>query len=260
MQNQYGLSRNVPSHIKRAIRQRCGFGCVLCGLAFYDYEHFNPDFVDAREHNPEGMTLLCPNCNQKRARGRLSAASVADANANPRCLQQGFANESFDFGGEPIEVKFAGSSYYNCRHIIVINDLPILTVAPPLNPGEPVRLSGVFVNDQGRVTLRIIDNRFLVNTNNWDVECVGPQIKIRDGIGEIALHIEMAPPNGIAIRRIEMRFQGVHLRGDDNALLISVNGSPWSRFAVNEARDCDTGMLIENGPRAANDPLFDFGE
>ena len=56
--NDHGLSRTIPEGVKREVRQRCGFGCVICGLGFYDYEHFAPDFVDATEHNPAGMTLL----------------------------------------------------------------------------------------------------------------------------------------------------------------------------------------------------------
>ncbi|MHB0562224.1 hypothetical protein ACX3RA_15640, partial [Escherichia coli] len=57
--NKHGLSRRIPETIKRQIRQRCGFGCVICGFGFYDYEHFKPDFVDAKVHDPNGMTLLC---------------------------------------------------------------------------------------------------------------------------------------------------------------------------------------------------------
>ena len=109
--NKHGLSRTIPGPVKRIIRQRCGFGCVICGLGFYDYEHFDPDFADATEHNPEGMTLLCSQCNQSRGRGRLSRETVAKANKNPKCLREGYANEMFDFHSEPIEIKFAGVSF-----------------------------------------------------------------------------------------------------------------------------------------------------
>ena len=57
--NKHGLSRYIPEAIKREVRQRCGFGCVICGFGFYDYEHFDPDFADAKFHDPNGMTLLC---------------------------------------------------------------------------------------------------------------------------------------------------------------------------------------------------------
>ena len=75
----YWLIRTVLADVKRAIRQRCGFSYVVCGLGFYDYEHFDPDFQDATEHNPRGMTLLCSQCNQKRARSQLPAMPGAIA-------------------------------------------------------------------------------------------------------------------------------------------------------------------------------------
>ena len=32
-------SRNMPLPIQREVRQRCGFGCVVCGLPLYEYDH-----------------------------------------------------------------------------------------------------------------------------------------------------------------------------------------------------------------------------
>ncbi|MFX1675233.1 hypothetical protein PWR63_23785 [Paraburkholderia sp. A2WS-5] len=259
-ENRYGLSRRVPAGVRREVRRRCGFGCVICGLAYYDYEHFDPDFVDAREHNPAGMTLLCPNCNQKRARGRLSADTVATANANPKCLQQGFASELLDFASEPIDVKFAGVSFYDCRHLIVVNGIPILSVAPPAEPGLPMRLSGIFTDDTGRVTLKIDNNRFSVNPENWDVECTGPRIRILSARGEVALHLEMDPPNGIAIEQLNMSFGGAHLRGNSDILELSIREGQWNQLQQVSVARCHTGIAINVGPAAANDPYFEVEE
>ncbi|WP_262313847.1 hypothetical protein [Klebsiella quasipneumoniae] len=131
VRNKYGLSRSIPADVKREIRKRCGFGCVICGLGFYEYEHFNPDFADAMEHNPKGMTLLCSQCNQKRARGRLSVQTVTKANANPKCLEQGFANEMFDFHDEPININLSGVNFYDCMNLIVVNGRSMLSIQPP---------------------------------------------------------------------------------------------------------------------------------
>lgn len=55
--NKYGLSRNIPNHIKRAVRQKCGFGCVICGLFICDFDHYAPSFSEAKKHNPDGITF-----------------------------------------------------------------------------------------------------------------------------------------------------------------------------------------------------------
>lgn len=258
MRNKHGLRRTVPADVRREVRQRCGFGCVICGLGFYDYEHFDPDFAEATEHNPAGMTLLCSQCNQKRARGRLSAATVAAANANPKCLQQGFSSELFDFGSEPIEVGFAGVTFYDCRHLVVVNGRPLLSVSPPRDPGEPVLLSGLFTDANGRVTLTIENNVWSVGTENWDVECVGPRLTIRSAPGDISLALRMVPPTRLIVEHLEMRIDGVHFRGDAETLEISMNGRDWNRWQGCSVRNCMIGIAIENGRRAANDSIYDI--
>jgi hypothetical protein len=62
--NRFGLGRTIPAEIKLEVRKRCGFDCVRCGIGFYDYEHFAPDFKNATTHDPAGITLLCMQCNQ----------------------------------------------------------------------------------------------------------------------------------------------------------------------------------------------------
>lgn len=258
--NKHGLSRSVPRAVEREIRQRCGFGCVICGLAFYDYEHFAPDFVDATFHNPEGMTLLCSQCNQKRARGRLSAETVAAANANPRCLQQGYANEMFDFGVGGIEVLFAGISFTNCPDLIVVNDYPVLSIAPPEAQGEPFRLSGRFADRHGKTTLLIIENTFRSSVGNWDVEWVGPRLIVRRAAGEIALSLALHPPHRIDIERIDMFFKGVFFRGGAGKLETSFDGASWSTFRGVSLVNARIGMAFDVGlPRAANESFFSYG-
>jgi len=259
--NKHRLSRTVPPAIKREIRKRCGFGCVICGLGFYDYEHFDPDFVDATEHNPKGMTLLCSQCNQKRARGRLSAQTVAAANASPKCLERGFSSELFDFGSKPIEVKFAGVTFYDCRYLIVVNDRPLLAVSPPKEPGQPVLLSGLFADGNGKVTLTIEDNVFSVDSDNWDVECVGPRITIRSAHRDISLILKMEPPTGLVVERLDMQFQGVFLRGNLDLLETSFDGKRWARYAAVHMSHGYVGMAFDNRPnlpKPANDAKYEL--
>lgn len=254
--NKHGLSRTIPPFVKREVRQRCGFGCVICGFGFYDYEHFDPDFADATEHNPDGMTLLCSQCNQKRARGRLSAHTVAVANANPKCLQQGFASEMFDFHSEPIEIKFAGVTFYDCKHLIVVNERPILSVQPAIDDKSPVLLSGVFCDPAGRETLIINENEWSVDSKYWDVECIGPRITIRSSPGQIVLVLKMNSPTGIVVERFDMLFEGVRLKGDEEALKVCYDGENWNGYVCYSIRHCSTGINIITRPCAANDPVY----
>lgn len=242
--NKHGLGRYVPQETRREIRSRCGFGCVLCGLAYYDYEHFDPEFKDATKHDANGMTLLCMQCNQKRARGTLSAATVARANANPRCKQQGFASELFDFGPEPVEVQFAGVSFINCRTLIQVRGVDLLSFRPPEEEGSPLLLSGFLADATGATTLKIVDNEWSAGDENWDVEVVGPKITIRRGPGDIALQIKVMPPHKLAIEKIDMQIEGYFLEGDEKTLRISRDGKSWSSFTACSMRNCGIGISL----------------
>ena len=70
--NKHGLSRTIREDVKLQIRQNSKFGCVICRAAIYTYEHIEPVFVDAKEHDPDNMCLLCPNHQAESTSGVLS--------------------------------------------------------------------------------------------------------------------------------------------------------------------------------------------
>jgi hypothetical protein len=74
--NKLGLSRAIPEAIRRKIRQDSGFGCVICGLAIASYEHIDPEFHEATEHDPDKMTFLCEGCRSRVTRGVWSKDKV----------------------------------------------------------------------------------------------------------------------------------------------------------------------------------------
>lgn len=222
--NRYGLSRTVPPDIQIQIRQRCGFGCVICGTCFYDYEHFDPDFADARAHRPEGMTLLCMQCNQKRKRGILSRETVARWNQAPKCLQQGFAREWLDYGAHPIAISI-GSCTSSWGSVLTVDNESILAVRAPMGPGLPWMLSAKFADHLGRPTLTMEDNHLVVHASNWDVITKGPRIIVRPQKGKRSLVLKMEPPTTIRIEKIDMNWAGRTIRADKKRLQIKYPGN-----------------------------------
>ena len=94
--NRHGLSQDIPDPLKRALRQACGYGCVICGCAIYQYEHIGPTFTEAREHDPERMALLCGSCHDKKTRGLLSKETAMLARNSPFAKREGFSRVSLD--------------------------------------------------------------------------------------------------------------------------------------------------------------------
>lgn len=115
--NKHGLSRTIPEQIKREIRQQCGFGCVICGCAIYHYEHIDPVFAEAKEHEPSKMALLCGGCHDKVTRGYWSKNKVKRALEQPKCFEQNFSSAMFDVDWENSEVILGCARFINTPNI-----------------------------------------------------------------------------------------------------------------------------------------------
>jgi hypothetical protein len=106
--NKYRLDRYIPSNIRRQIRQNSGFGCVICGCAICEYEHVNPPFSSAREHDPDKMTFLCSNCHDKVTRKIWSKDKVVKAMKNPYSLINKQSRFKLDLTGSNSWINFGG--------------------------------------------------------------------------------------------------------------------------------------------------------
>ena len=83
----------IAHPMKREVRQRCGFGCVICGLRLYTYEHME-GWRKVHRHVVSEITLLCDRHQRERTNGLLPLAAVRDANANPHNTRTGVSHPS----------------------------------------------------------------------------------------------------------------------------------------------------------------------
>ena len=229
--NNHGLTRPIPAAVQQEVRRRCGFGCIICGVCFYDYEHFDPKYCDASEHKPQGITLLCMQCNQKRERGLLSLETVIRCNANPRCLQQGFSREWLDFGSHPVRIALGGSSFTWGAVLTVAGD-PILAVNKPALPGQPWLLSVKLADSHGRIAIEIQDNNLIAHSSSWDVKIKGSRIIVRERSRKRCLVLKMVPPTEIIFESLDMAWKGRLIKADSEILKIKhPNSAGWFRFS-----------------------------
>lgn len=72
----------------------------------------------------------------------------------------------------------------------------------------------------------------------------------------VALVLKMEPPTGLIVERLDMLYEGVRMKGDKDLLEVSINGGPLHRWQSCSMSNCHTGLAIQGGIRAANDPLY----
>ncbi len=198
--NTHGLSRHIPTEIKRQVRRRSRFGCVVCRRGFYQYEHIDPLFEDAREHDPARICCLCGGCHDDVTRGRISKALVAVRytevqQSSPESVQPPIGPLDFHDGRAELAI---GRLLYSpaVESVLQYHGRNIIRVQPSKRLDEPGKITASFTDHRGEEILRLEENEWVGSLNAWDIDVVGPKLTVRHAGGSVALQLRLDPPDG----------------------------------------------------------------
>lgn len=250
--NKYGLTRDIPEDVKRKVRQRCGFGCVICGNAIVQYEHFNPPFAQAKKHDPDGIALLCGGCHNEVTTGFGSKFLVSENSNNPFCLRRGYTAHRLKMENDYPIVVVGTTRWEKTITIFEVFGEPILQIEPPEKPNTPYLITGVFCDEEGNELFRIVKNEWIGSTSNWDITFSGGKVTIRIKLRDIALQLQYKPPSEIIITKINMYYKGARIFGDQNGLratapdksTISIGSSNFRGVSCRTAFSIDYSSVI----------------
>lgn len=209
--------------MKRIVRQRCGFGCVVCGLAIYDYEHVQPEFHDAKEHDPDCIVLLCPNHHALVTRGLNSKNRILEYARHPAALKRGFVNGFFEVGKGPLVVKFGGIVCQDTPKIISVGNIPLLEFRKPSDEDPYWHMSAIMADFFGNPLLSIQDSQWKAINSRWDIETSGNRIVIRNGARDIGLRLRHDPGNSLVFERAKLSFAGIKVECFEEGLATYTN-------------------------------------
>jgi len=245
--NKYGLTRDIPNDVARQVRQRDGFGCVICGNAFYIYEHFDPRFVEAKKHDPDGICLLCGTCERRKTSKLLSTESVKNAVIHPRCKEDGFSWGSLDIGTEHPEIILGSFTAYKVKVLVEIDGEEIFSVLPPERLGGPFRINARLSDPDGKPILEIVENEWRTFSENWDVELVGPRLSVRRNPGEIIMILRSEPPHRVVVERLQMQHRGTSIEAQEGRDIIvrTAGGAEFRGFGY-RGEECDVGIQVSS--------------
>ncbi len=238
-------SRNIPLPVQRDVRRRCGFGCVVCGMPLYEYEHML-GWANVQRHIADEITLLCDQHHREKTAGLLPIEAVREANANPFNLRGGVS--------KPYDLHFLGNA---CNAVLGSNTftfqyggMPTFTV--------PVGVDGVpllgFLLDDGHLLLQlrlfdetnspilqILNNQLVYSVSSWDIRLVGRNLVIRDAPRKILVDITFDVPNRIVINRGRFLFNGVEILLTPDYFLVVNNSTMMSQCHM---ENCHGGIII----------------
>ncbi|MEQ2010507.1 MAG: hypothetical protein ABMA26_27285 [Limisphaerales bacterium] len=215
--NKHGLSRDIPDPVMREVRQRCGFGCVMCGCAIIQYHHFAPEYSEAQAHLPKGITILCGTCHDRVTRGILGNDQIAEYDANPYCKREGFVEDMLFMSRDKIHFQI-GSATFRRHAVLLYDDEVLIGFAGPSEGQEPLRLFAKLTDEDGGALLTIQDNVWRAGVEHFDVQTEGKELTIRRKLRDVVLRMVLNPGGEIVLERLKMAYQGFQITVEEGRL------------------------------------------
>lgn len=230
--------------MQREIRQRCGFGCVICGLPLYEYEHML-EWATVQRHVADEITLLCPTHHIEKTKGLLSKEAVSDANKNPYNLKEGVSKPyNLNYSGDECEIILGGNSFrtkdkgYETQTIpIIVDDIPLIGFI--MSEGYLLLNLNLF-DEFNHFAVRIVNNELVYKAELWDVEFVGRNFIVRQASRDIFIDIIFEIPNKIIINRGRLLCNGIKVEITPESAVINETMT----FVGTKADNISAGIVI----------------
>lgn len=242
-ENKFGLKRYIPADIRAQIRRESHFGCVICGCLLVDYEHIEPEFNNAKEHNPEHMTLLCPDCHNRVTRKLISKKDVWKAKQNPQANKTKQVHDLLHIDTNDLEILIGNSKAKQCNIILTLYGKPIIWFEPPIEPDEPSKICAIFYNADGKIHSAINRNQISISTSSFDVQSTSTNIKIKhDNKTSLELSREGGVP--LKISRMIFRYLNCSISIDEFGKIIVNQGKSSFTLSKFHIENCKSAISV----------------
>ena len=238
-------SRNIPLPIQREVRKRCGFGCVICGVPLYEYDHLL-GWANVQRHVAEEITLLCDKHHREKTSGLLPNEDVLAANIAPFNLRAGVSKPyDLHFSGTECETIIGNNKFttldqgYGTVIIpLMIDEVPLIAFL--LTDGHLLLNLNLFDENNEQI-LRICNNQLWYATNPWDIDLKGKSLIIREASHSILIDITFNVPNQIVINRGRFLLNGVEILVRPQYVLLTNQKMLWKGC---EAHGVPGGLIL----------------
>ena len=175
---------HIPESIKRAVRQRCGFGCVICGMPVFDYEHIE-EYSKVKKHEEHNITLLCPNHHSATTTTKLTKERIIESDNNPYNIRKGncFTSSYNVVDNKNIDITIGSNTFTPPIFQNGNGEIQLITIHNneffSVHAEEHyLCVSFILTNIDGEVLLKADKGNLQIGINNFDYTYIGHVIKI----------------------------------------------------------------------------------
>lgn len=219
--NKHGLSRYIKASVKEKIRRDAGFGCVFCGCVLVEYEHIEPEFHNAKEHDPGKMTLLCPMCHDKVTKKHISKNKVWKAKESPKALKDGYVRDTLFVATDSLDINIGNARTSMMAIAIKLYGKPLFWFEPhSTEDGEEFRVCCIFYGPNGQPIAYINRNEYIAIVGKPDIVSKGSSLKITDKKLGCLLEISREGDEPLHIKRLfaQLYSTKVIIDGEDSPI------------------------------------------
>jgi hypothetical protein len=227
----------IPEAIKREVRQQCYFGCAICGMPFFQYDHIQ-EYSEVKEHKSNNLILLCPNHHSAKTTGKLSKDRIREAKRKPHNSNRPFTSSFKLEHSKQIKILLGNNEVIKTfetengeHHGIWINGFSFLTIH---SENSWLTVSLAITDDTGKILLAINKGELHATTAQWDYVYEGDNITVRAGLRKILLDIKLSD-NKLEVLKGSFFDNGSDGYKVDNGTLINyTKGQPcgWFQFST----------------------------
>ena len=164
------MTRNPPSHVKKALRAEIGFGCPVpgCGRPYLEWHHFDPPWHERHHHDAEGMIALCREHHIQADNGAFTKEQLhrfkRDGNKNWHQV-----SGNFSWLRNNLLVVLGGNFFYETLVILKLFAKPIIWFTRDAN--NYLLLNLYMLTTSGKQRAYIINNVWFNVGDEEDIEC-----------------------------------------------------------------------------------------
>lgn len=196
---------DIPEPLKREVRQKCGFGCVICGIPVYHYDHID-EYSKVKSHDLANLVLLCPNHHQDKTSHRLPKEKLDRAASTPRNLSYPRSSPyQFFMTGSQTNL-WVGSNLFSFQfseaasNIFTAIQISGRSVMSIQHEDGNLLLNLVLSDRAGKEVLQIERGELIISTGVWDYRIEGRVVEIRSEAAKIDVKFSFLD-DGIRIDR-----------------------------------------------------------
>lgn len=232
----------IPESLKREVRKKCGYGCIICGLPIYEYHHII-EYSKVEEHTVDNLILLCPTHHTEVTKGIRGEAVINKYNNSPMNLQLGNSKKwKIELVGSEFIVEVGTNQFINAKNqeglfpLIVIDNYIILGL---VIENENILLTLNLESENGDKLLTIVKGELSYSIDFWDIKLIGNLLTIQKSKGNIFFQMVIGPNNYTNIIKANFFYNGKNIIVNKDAIII--NGI---KISGNEFKGLRTGISL----------------